>query len=93
MGSTVDAIIVPPLAPDFLGKVDLNLSLGLVTSCFSLGYGCILKTCMLLAVGDGPCALLTPLKVIRVGVGVIQNKHLPIKTQWLIQIMPLLASF
>ena len=58
----------PPHTPDFSGKVGLNLALGLVTSCCSCQTAWWRPACC----GVGPRALVTPIKAIRVGVGLLK---------------------
>ena len=61
-------LIAPPSTPDLCCKVGLNLALGLVADVW-LAAGDLHA----IGWGEGPWALVTPVKAIRVGVGVYNN--------------------
>ena len=59
-------LINPSSIPDFSGELGLNLALGLVTSCYGQKTSSWRSSCCWL--GEGPWALVTPVKAIRVRV-------------------------
>ena len=73
-------LIAPPSNPDLLGLVGLNLAFGLVTYC----WGCQMHVGDLHAVswGEGPWALVTSIKAIVVGVGLILKVQMYLHLNW-----------